>query len=454
MLSREKLAMPPLLLPLLSAMLIPPNNAEDASAVVNASLVTVMNSTLPFLAAFYSPDCPSSFRCLGLATSYFGRWAPVDNGSFSWCPRERRCVIVADHSAAHALVFHGANMAPFRLYRLSRPPLQRWVYFSGEAPINLARREFNIFEDKGWRFAFHWTATYHRGADVRIPYGETVTLPPSSPLPALIPLAKRQKLVLSIISNCDTIIHRLAFVRAIQAALGPDRMDLFGNCGTPLLPNMTVTDFANDYVFYLAFENALCQDYITEKFWWNSLHAGLVPVVIGGLESSDYMRVAPPDSYLLVPASSTAADVADLVLAVAADPERYDSLLAWRQRFNIRNYEKRFVAIALCRLCAHLHRQDLSEPAATIDLFAAWNISHCSPRVLPEAKEAAPAEQTLQEPRRRPKAPLWLRYALTLVTLNLALLCLYTGRHRLFTRSALRTFVAIRRGAGMSVQRL
>ena len=26
----------------------------------------------------------------------------------------------------------------------------------------------------------------------------------------------------------------------------------------------------NDYKFYLAFENSLCSEYITEKLWWNA----------------------------------------------------------------------------------------------------------------------------------------------------------------------------------------
>ena len=36
------------------------------------------------------------------------------------------------------------------------------------------------------------------------------------------------------------------------------------------------------YKFYLAFENSIhCTDYISEKFWRNSLKTGAVPVVFG-----------------------------------------------------------------------------------------------------------------------------------------------------------------------------
>ncbi|KAL9982593.1 hypothetical protein ACROYT_G004655 [Oculina patagonica] len=38
--------------------------------------------------------------------------------------------------------------------------------------------------------------------------------------------------------------------------------------------------------FYLAFENSLCVDYITEKYWRNSLERGLVPIVLGGARYS------------------------------------------------------------------------------------------------------------------------------------------------------------------------
>ena len=49
-----------------------------------------------------------------------------------------------------------------------------------------------------------------------------------------------------------------------------------------------------DYKFYLAFENSICRDYATEKFY-NPLFFSTVPIVYGG---ADYDRFAPPHSYI------------------------------------------------------------------------------------------------------------------------------------------------------------
>ena len=54
------------------------------------------------------------------------------------------------------------------------------------------------------------------------------------------------------------------------------------------------------YKFYLSFENSIhCKDYVTEKFWRNSLMSGLVPVVFGP-HVSDMKALAPPKSYIHV----------------------------------------------------------------------------------------------------------------------------------------------------------
>ena len=50
------------------------------------------------------------------------------------------------------------------------------------------------------------------------------------------------------------------------------------------------------YKFYLSFENALCKDYISEKFF-KVLNQNVIPVVFNGANMS---TVAPPHSYINV----------------------------------------------------------------------------------------------------------------------------------------------------------
>ena len=108
------------------------------------------------------------------------------------------------------------------------------------------------------------------------------------------------------VSNCDTPIHREQYVKKLQEYT---KIDIFSNKGcliskknyTCPLEKSPVHNHNNpvfskcfqkiteQYWFYLAFENSICNDYITEKFW-RTLDLKTVPVVMGG---GNYSRDAP-----------------------------------------------------------------------------------------------------------------------------------------------------------------
>jgi hypothetical protein len=51
---------------------------------------------------------------------------------------------------------------------------------------------------------------------------------------------------------------------------------------------------AEKYLFYLSFENAVCDDYVTEKLF-KVFDFNLIPIVMGG---ADYKTFAPKKSYI------------------------------------------------------------------------------------------------------------------------------------------------------------
>ena len=45
----------------------------------------------------------------------------------------------------------------------------------------------------------------------------------------------------------------------------------------------------------MSFENSICDDYVTEKFYRRGLNHNLIPVVMNG---ADMEKIAPPHSYI------------------------------------------------------------------------------------------------------------------------------------------------------------
>ena len=99
------------------------------------------------------------------------------------------------------------------------------------------------------------------------------------------------------VSNCITAVGRENLVDMIDY-ITP--VDIYGNCGDLYCPQWEEARCLNllgdTYKFYLSFENAMCRDYITEKFF-RVLRQNTIPVVFTGANMS---AVAPPHSFINV----------------------------------------------------------------------------------------------------------------------------------------------------------
>ena len=171
--------------------------------------------------------------------------------------------------------------------------------------------------------------------------------------------------VLFVTSHCVTDSDREGVVRQLNKTI---QIDFRGACAgvwDPRLKNITLdknrhgTDLgAEDYYFYLAFENSLCKDYVTEKFY-DALTQDIVPVVFGG---ADYAHFAPPHSYIDIMQFDTLEEAGEYLIHLMENPDKYQEYFWWKEYYNVlgTNLEKedRIPPDFPCALCSYLHKAE------------------------------------------------------------------------------------------------
>lgn len=111
-----------------------------------------------------------------------------------------------------------------------------------------------------------------------------------------------------------------------------------------------------DYKFYLAFENSLCKDYTTEKFW-QKLTLRIVPVV---LKRSIVQSYAPPGSFIAADDFRSPRELAMYLKELASDPVAYERRFDWRRDYRIvflngNDHDVRERPWGFCTLCSIIH---------------------------------------------------------------------------------------------------
>ncbi|XP_042210045.1 alpha-(1,3)-fucosyltransferase C-like [Homarus americanus] len=171
----------------------------------------------------------------------------------------------------------------------------RYVFVMQESPMNL-------FGDlHHYDGVFNWTLTYRLDSDFPSPHGFVTQRSQHSShdgdgrVDVAELVANKTKLAAWFVSNCHSSSGRESLARTLQNYFP---LDIYGKCGVLECPrvhqNQCYTMLQKDYKFYMAFENSLCRDYITEKFF-GVLEYYVVPVVWG---SGNYTTQAPPHSFI------------------------------------------------------------------------------------------------------------------------------------------------------------
>lgn len=174
---------------------------------------------------------------------------------------------------------------PDKLRKLPRhrPFNQRWVLAIYESPSNSA--DFSKYN--GY---FNLSSTYELDSDFGGIYGHVVWNKNKKFSPNKDYTIGKENLVFAVISNCNAVSKRKAYLNELENYID---VDVYGNCGLSCQSNETLSCkeiLAAKYKFLLAFENSICKDYITEKFF-DILNYNVVPVVLGGGSYSRHVNI-------------------------------------------------------------------------------------------------------------------------------------------------------------------
>lgn len=250
-----------------------------------------------------------------------------------------------------AIIFHGARYSTrYDSYPEKRNPHQKYIFYSLESPYNTK------FDDTVNEHFYNWTLTYRRDSDIYNPYAlinceDNVT---NYSIPTLEEVSKKKYHVAWFVSNCETIGSARRKKYALELSKYID-VHIYGTCGTYECPkssgNKCLEKIENDYKFYLSFENSLCADYITEKFY-NILKLNVVPIVLG---LADHISIAPRKSFIDVYDFDSPKELAQRLREIGDNYEDYVSYFEWKKNCVVNTKYLKIREFVLCQLCELLN---------------------------------------------------------------------------------------------------
>ncbi|XP_061392281.1 alpha-(1,3)-fucosyltransferase B [Musca vetustissima] len=232
-------------------------------------------------------------------------WTPLVDGGYESrrvCDLSNFCRFTTKRDKledASAILFYGSNVK-IDDFPLPRHPHHIWALIHEESPRNVPFMPYN-----DWLQHFNFTSTFSRNSNMPLTtYYLTDVENLTSPT-YTIPIGEKSRhkenaLVLFIQSDCDTMSGRDDYVKELMNYI---KVDSLGNClknrNLPESLQKIQGDYLNNlyapellkfmarYKFVISYENGVCDDYITEKFW-RPLIAGSIPIYYGSPSIKDW----------------------------------------------------------------------------------------------------------------------------------------------------------------------
>ncbi|XP_067128756.1 alpha-(1,3)-fucosyltransferase 10-like isoform X1 [Centruroides vittatus] len=248
-----------------------------------------------------------------------------------------------NNSLLQVILFYGSDFNPLDL-PLPRKSNHDWGLLHEESPKN----NFFFCFKEGMEL-FNHTATFKRESDfpLTLQYLDSLesltdhkyfksTSQKDKELKKLSPVVYVQ-------SDCNTPSERDAYVKELMKYI---KIDSYGKClhnkdlpkrlSDPVesMDNEEFWEILSRYKFSLAFENAVCDDYITEKLW-RPLTVGSVPIYYGSPSIKDWLPHS--NSVILATDFNSPKHLADYIHFLNSNKTAYESHLRHKLHKEITN---------------------------------------------------------------------------------------------------------------------
>ncbi|KAF2883566.1 hypothetical protein ILUMI_22630 [Ignelater luminosus] len=236
-------------------------------------------------------------------------------------------------------------LGAYQLPQENRNPNQIWTFVTEESPL----------------YTFLQFSHYRpMDSDIPMPYGRTVALKKEEKnkkfnFEEWNKRKRQDALLVNVNSFCREANNRWEYVNQLQKYITVHR---YGWCGRYRCPGYVGKEClaASRYKFYLAFENSNCDEYITEKLWWNSFETRSVPIIMGTTPEI-LNQILPPHSYIHVNDYVNPKDLANYIIHLNNTPSELEKYLEWRNHFKTINEHGMFQSKSphYCRVCEALN---------------------------------------------------------------------------------------------------
>ncbi|KAJ9597366.1 hypothetical protein L9F63_011755 [Diploptera punctata] len=227
-----------------------------------------------------------------------------------------------------AFMFYGSKFDVIDLPLPRNGIAHDWALLHEESPKNVpALSHLEVLE------LFNLTATFSRKSHFPITLQYLKNKDVLTDMKYFVPLNKKEELlsdlapIIYVHSDCSTPLERDAYAQELMKYI---QVDSYGKCkfkekyqSTKIITT-SFLHFISRYKFTLSFENAVCEDYITEKLW-RPLIVGSVPIYMGSPSVRDWLPNK--NSAILASDFKSPKELAQYILTLNSNITKYKSHL-------------------------------------------------------------------------------------------------------------------------------